>query len=76
MVVTHQSVLEYSAKFYDQLRRYNYVTPKNYLDFIANYKKSLVENRVHIGDLANRLDGGLQKLIQVGPCRLTPSNPS
>jgi dynein heavy chain len=64
MVVTHQSVREFSAKYFDQLRRYNYVTPKNYLDFIANYKKSLVENRVLIGELATRLDGGLQKLIQ------------
>ena len=64
MVLTHQSVREYSAKFYDELRRYNYVTPKNYLDFIANYKKSLEEQRRLNTDYSNRLDGGLQKLIQ------------
>ena len=64
MVLTHQSVREYSAKFYDELRRYNYVTPKNYLDFIANYKKSLEEQRRLNSDFSSRLDGGLQKLIQ------------
>ena len=45
MVLAHQSVREYSAKFYDELRRHNYVTPKNYLDFISNYKRSLVEQK-------------------------------
>ena len=64
MVVAHQSVREYSAKFYDELRRHNYVTPKNYLDFISNYKKSLVEQRGRNADFSARLDGGLQKLIQ------------
>ena len=64
MVLAHQSVREYSAKFYDELRRHNYVTPKNYLDFISNYKKSLVEQRGKNADFSARLDGGLQKLIQ------------
>ena len=64
MVLAHQSVREYSQKFYDELRRHNYVTPKNYLDFISNYKKSLVEQRGKNSDFSARLDGGLQKLIQ------------
>ena len=42
----------------------NYVTPKNYLDFISNYKRSLVEQRGRNKDFSARLDGGLQKLIQ------------
>lgn len=29
----------------EELRRYNYVTPKNYLDFINNYKRALATNR-------------------------------
>jgi hypothetical protein len=29
----------------EELRRYNYVTPKNYLDFINNYKRALASNR-------------------------------
>uniref|UniRef100_A0A7S0KGL2 Dynein-1, subspecies f n=1 Tax=Micromonas pusilla TaxID=38833 RepID=A0A7S0KGL2_MICPS len=63
MVLTHQSVRDYSVKFYDQLRRHNYVTPKNYLDFIANYQKSLTTQRKLNTDYTNRLDGGLQKLM-------------
>lgn len=38
MVTVHQSVCAASRRFQEQLRRYNYVTPKNYLDFIHNYK--------------------------------------
>ncbi|KAK3269901.1 Dynein heavy chain cytoplasmic, partial [Cymbomonas tetramitiformis] len=64
MVLTHESVRDFSVKFHEQLRRHNYVTPKNYLDFINNYKKSLSLNRQEIGEMSARLDGGLQKLIQ------------
>uniref|UniRef100_A0A061RTL5 Dynein heavy chain 1, cytosolic n=1 Tax=Tetraselmis sp. GSL018 TaxID=582737 RepID=A0A061RTL5_9CHLO len=63
-VLVHQSVRAASARYYEQLRRYNYVTPKNYLDFIANYKKSLGENRQSIDEMSTRLNGGLEKLIQ------------
>eukprot|EP00002_Diphylleia_rotans_P017763 TRINITY_DN3442_c0_g1_i2.p1 TRINITY_DN3442_c0_g1~~TRINITY_DN3442_c0_g1_i2.p1 ORF type:complete len:3137 (-),score=716.67 TRINITY_DN3442_c0_g1_i2:70-9480(-) len=66
MVMVHTSVVKYSTDFELQLRRRNYVTPKNYLDFINNYRKFLRENRKKIGDLTSRLDGGLQKLIQAG----------
>ena len=38
MVMVHESVRAASTQFQDQLRRYNYVTPKNYLDFIHNYR--------------------------------------
>jgi hypothetical protein len=48
----------------EELRRYNYVTPKNYLDFIGNYKRSLGASRKEVDEMAARLDGGLQKLIQ------------
>lgn len=65
MVMVHQSVRTFSARFLDQLRRYNYVTPRNYLDFIHNYKHALADNRSTFSSMAARLDGGLQKLIQV-----------
>jgi dynein heavy chain len=64
MVMVHQSVRTFSADFEAQLRRHNYVTPKNYLDFVGNYKSSLRANRVRLGELSARLDAGLQKLIQ------------
>ncbi len=65
MVLVHQSVRTFSTKFLEQLRRHNYVTPKNYLDFIHNYKHALADNRTTFSGMASRLDGGLQKLIQV-----------
>ena len=65
MVMVHQSVRTFSARFQEQLRRHNYVTPKNYLDFIHNYRQALRDNRRTFSDMAARLDGGLQKLIQV-----------
>lgn len=34
-----------SVLYAQQLRRFNYVTPKNYLDYIENYKKLLLKNR-------------------------------
>ena len=64
MVLVHQEARGATAKFAEQLRRDVYVTPKNYLDFVQNYKSSLKENREVIGELASRLDGGLQKLTQ------------
>ena len=72
MVLVHQSVRTFSARFQEQLRRSNYVTPKNYLDFIHNYKHALAVNRTTFSGMAARLDGGLQKLIQVDSCFQPP----
>ena len=38
---THMSMKQYSDDFLAQLKRVNFSTPKNYLDFISNYKKFL-----------------------------------
>lgn len=64
MMLVHQSVTTFSARFMDELRRHNYVTPKNYLDFISTYRSSLTGHRDRVTMMAARLDGGLQKLIQ------------
>jgi len=64
ITVVHESVRSFSADFEQRLRRYNYVTPKNYLDFIDNYKKQLGKKRKENDDMSNRLSGGLKKLIQ------------
>ncbi|KAF5830619.1 hypothetical protein DUNSADRAFT_14266 [Dunaliella salina] len=64
MITVHQSVRTFSARFQEELRRYNYVTPKNYLDFINNYKRALASNRKEVDDMTQRLSGGLQKLEQ------------
>ena len=64
MMLVHRSVREHSARFLDEMRRHNYVTPKNYLNFISTYRASLADNRQAIADTAARLDGGLKKLVQ------------
>lgn len=43
VVLVHGSVGEFSKQFLQKLRRSNYVTPKNYLDFINTYSKLLDE---------------------------------
>lgn len=35
----HVSVAQYSKKMYMEMKRPNYVTPTNYLELVAGYKK-------------------------------------
>ncbi|KAI8916282.1 dynein heavy chain and region D6 of dynein motor-domain-containing protein [Gorgonomyces haynaldii] len=62
MVGVHQSVGTFSIEFQQKYRRTNYVTPKNYLDYISTYNKLLMENRELNGKLCTRLETGLGKL--------------
>uniref|UniRef100_A0A8D2LCC4 Dynein axonemal heavy chain 10 n=1 Tax=Varanus komodoensis TaxID=61221 RepID=A0A8D2LCC4_VARKO len=62
IVMVHGSVGLYSKKFLQKLRRSNYVTPKNYLDFINTYSKLLEEKNLFILAQCKRLEGGLDKL--------------
>lgn len=39
--MVHQSVEHYSEQFAKKLRRHNFTTPKNYLDFISTYLRLL-----------------------------------
>ena len=61
MVMVHTTE---SVEFKQKLRRHNYVTPKNFLDFIMNYRDSLASCRKNNSDMSARLSGGLGKLIQ------------
>ncbi|NXD07257.1 DYH10 protein, partial [Nothocercus nigrocapillus] len=62
IVMVHESVGDFSKKFLQKLRRSNYVTPKNYLDFIHTYSKLLEEKNEFILAQCKRLEGGLDKL--------------
>ncbi|XP_069475795.1 dynein axonemal heavy chain 10 [Ambystoma mexicanum] len=62
IVMVHASVGQYSKKFQQKLRRSNYVTPKNYLDFINTYSKLLDEKNLFNLAQCKRLEGGLDKL--------------
>lgn len=57
-----QSVLTESRSMLARLGRPNYVTPTNYLELVKGYCKLLIEKRKKVGDQANKLKNGLQKL--------------
>lgn len=58
----HMSVTEKSLEYQHQMRRYNYVTPKSFLELIAFYAKLLKEQRAVKRKLIDRLDVGLTTL--------------
>ena len=55
MVKVHESVGDYSVLFLQKLRRLNYVTPKNYLDFVETYTKLLDEKDKYVLDQVHAL---------------------
>ncbi|KAJ3091962.1 Dynein heavy chain 2, axonemal [Quaeritorhiza haematococci] len=61
-VSMHMSVVETSAKMIAELKRYNYVTPINYLELVMGYRELLKEKRSEIGNAALKLKNGLSKL--------------
>ncbi|XP_076108254.1 dynein axonemal heavy chain 10-like isoform X2 [Mytilus galloprovincialis] len=64
IVMVHQAVGSYSKLFLQRLRRNNYVTPKNYLDFVNSYLKLLESQDKYILSQCDRLTGGLQKIFE------------
>jgi len=54
LVFTHQQVRAAATRFAEELRRYYYVTPKNYLDFISNYRVQLKKNGKRIAQSTKR----------------------
>ena len=62
MAEVHLTVTEKSKSFLRAERRYNYVTPKSFLELIAFYKHLLKDKRVIVGGLIERLATGLATL--------------
>ena len=50
------------------LKRKNYVTPTNYLEFVNGYRQLLTEKRAQLQGMAKKLRGGLFKLDET-TCR-------
>ena len=62
IVTVHSSVYDYSRDFEIQLKRKNFSTPKNYLDFLTSYRNMLATNRKMYGNMITRYENGLLKL--------------
>uniref|UniRef100_A0A3P9PK94 Dynein axonemal heavy chain 2 n=1 Tax=Poecilia reticulata TaxID=8081 RepID=A0A3P9PK94_POERE len=60
-VTTHQSVENVSQRMKVELKRYNYVTPTNYLELVSGYKL-LGEKRGELGEQVSKLRNGLFKI--------------
>ncbi|KEG14252.1 putative dynein heavy chain [Trypanosoma grayi] len=61
-VYVHMTADELSTHYLVELKRHNYVTPKNFLGFLANYSRLLITRREDIDDLVNKFAIGLEKL--------------
>ena len=58
----HRSVLEASSRMQLELKRYNYVTPTNYLELVKGYRELLGEKRSQLGAQRDKLASGLARL--------------
>ena len=55
---------EASSNFLEQERRFNYTTPKSYLELIALYKTLLAQKRDDLRQAKLRLENGVDKIAQ------------
>ena len=62
MANTHQSVNEMSVSYLANERRYNYTTPKSFLELINLYQKLLGTQHGELLGKMSRLENGLEKL--------------
>ncbi|XP_008209980.1 dynein heavy chain 2, axonemal [Nasonia vitripennis] len=58
----HDTVSQFSRRMSVEMKRYNYVTPTNFLELVAGYKQMLGEKRLELSEQANKLRNGLFKL--------------
>ncbi|KAI5643131.1 dynein heavy chain and region d6 of dynein motor domain-containing protein [Phthorimaea operculella] len=59
----HSSVNQMSTVYFQNERRYNYTTPKTFLEQIMLYGKLLNEKTKNLKIMINRLENGLEKLL-------------
>jgi P-loop containing dynein motor region D4 len=62
MAFAHTSVNNMSRQYLSNERRYNYTTPKSYLEQISLYAKLLGKKYVELQAKVARLENGLEKL--------------
>ncbi|XP_076310266.1 dynein axonemal heavy chain 8-like [Tachypleus tridentatus] len=64
MAELHNGVVHTCEEYFGRFRRQTYVTPKSYLSFISGYKTVYREKHQHINELAERINTGLEKLLE------------
>ena len=62
MAYVHNSVNEMSTLYLQNERRYNYTTPKSFLEQIKLYQNLLQKNNSNLQAQIVRLENGLEKL--------------
>ncbi|XP_076449856.1 dynein axonemal heavy chain 5-like isoform X2 [Babylonia areolata] len=64
MGIIHDGVAESCIDYFQRYRRSTHVTPKSYLSFINSYKTVYQMKKNEIGEMAQRMNTGLEKLIE------------
>lgn len=62
MAHVHTSVNEMSTRYYQNERRYNYTTPKSFLEQISLFKNLLKKKQKEVSQKKEHLVNGIQKL--------------
>ncbi len=52
------------CRYFETTRRYNYMTPKSYLELISLYKSLLAKQRALLAENKTRLENGVEKIAQ------------
>ncbi|KAI3374766.1 hypothetical protein L3Q82_021323, partial [Scortum barcoo] len=60
----HDKVSETCESYFERFRRRTHVTPKSYLSFVNGYKTLYAEKHNYINTLAERMNVGLDKLME------------
>ncbi|XP_018342049.1 PREDICTED: dynein heavy chain 2, axonemal [Trachymyrmex septentrionalis] len=58
----HDTVSQFSRRMAAEMKRYNYVTPVNFIELVVGYKEMLKKKRQDLADQANKLRGGFSKI--------------
>jgi dynein heavy chain len=64
MAFVHDLVTTTCDNYFLQFRRRTFVTPKSYLSFLSSYKSLYVSKRTEVGLLSDRMNMGLNKLVE------------
>lgn len=64
MAYVHETVNDMSKVYMQNEKRYNYTTPKSFLELIFLYSKLLNEKTIELNEKISRLENGIQRLSE------------